>query len=582
MALRNQVFISYSHEDSDWRDAFVTMLAPAVERRCISLWSDANIPVGDSWSTRIDEALETAAAGLLLVTPSFLKSDFVQTVELPRLLNLAMAKGISIWWIPISPGLYTETPLKDVQAAWDPKRPLEGLSKANRNAAIQKICTQIVEDFGFLPKVSAGRRQRLSDELQGRLGGRYDIEDEVAAGRFSILFKARQKNPSRTVGIKLFVASEFDEWATGAFDDAVKEGVNLSSSAFIRIFEHATESPQFLITEFVDAEPMNRYLERYPNGVPLSVVRRILRDLIAAFVELHDRGRVRGELCPSNILIQPSGNARIATVDFSAILSNESIMAGELRIDRESLAYMTPERFLGQPHTQLSDQFSLGLIAMELLGGERMPRVTCPRDLEDKVQIFQHLEDGSGAWSQRSEGFSGLVSRLLRTDPGDRWDSMRTASEILQDIEIAESPQERFQRMARVSYVRLQSGGRDRVFVERFYEGLFAACPDIKQHFENVEMSKQQALLNKAIQLLIDFDPVRGCDQLARLAGTHTRFALTKDHYDRFLEALMHTIEQVATNSPEELEAWRASIAPALEFMRTCQGVAGGAASVSS
>src|SRR5688572_24915689 len=147
MSFRNQVFISYSHEDTAWRDAFVTMLVPAIERRCITLWSDANIPVGESWSKRIGEALETAVAGLLLVTPSLLKSEFVKTVELPRLLNLAMARGISIWWIPVSPSLYTETPLKDVQAAWDPKRPLEGLSKAHRNAAIQKICTQMVEDF---------------------------------------------------------------------------------------------------------------------------------------------------------------------------------------------------------------------------------------------------------------------------------------------------------------------------------------------------------------------------------------------------------------------------------------------------
>ena len=58
-----------------------------------------------------------------------------------------------------------------------------------------------------------------------------------------ILFKARQKNPARTVGIKLFVASEFDEWATSAFDEAVKDGVHLSSSAFIRIFDHATGKP---------------------------------------------------------------------------------------------------------------------------------------------------------------------------------------------------------------------------------------------------------------------------------------------------------------------------------------------------
>jgi len=580
MSFRNQVFISYAHEDARWRDAFVTMLAPAIERRCISLWSDANIPVGESWSNQIDGALETAVAGILLVSPSFLNSDFVKTVELPRLLNLAMAKRISIWWIPVSASLYRETPLKEVQAAWDPERPLEGLPKALRNAAVQKICSDLVEDFGFLPKVSESRRQRLSGELQGRLGSDYEIEDEVAAGRFSILFRARQKNPERTVGVKLFVASEFDEWAIQAFDEAVKEGANLSSSAFIRIIEHKTESPQFLITEFVDAEPLNKYLQRYPGGVPLSIVRRILRDLISAFIELHDRGRVRGELCPSNILIQSSGNARIATVDFSTILSSESAMAGELRIDRESLAYMTPERFLGQPHTTSSDQFSLGLIAMELLGGERMPRVTSPRDLADKSSIFQKLEDGTGAWSQRSEGFSGLVSRMLRRDPGDRWESMHTASAILQDIDIAESPMEKFQRMARGSYVRLQAGGRDRAFFERFYESLFAACPDIKKHFDNVEMAKQQALLNKAIQLLIEFDPARGCGQLARLAGTHTRFALTKDHYDRFLEVLIQTIEHMGAKSPEELEAWRASITPALEFMRTCQGISGGSASV--
>ena len=169
MSLRNQVFISYAREDAHWRDVFVTMLAPAIERGCIDLWSDAKIPVGDNWSRSIDEALSSAAAGLLLVTPAFLASEFVTTVELPRLLNLAMARSIPIWWVPIAPSLYTETPLRDVQAAWTPSRPLEGLSKADRDAAVQQICTQMVEDFGFLPKVSEGRRRRLSSELGATL-----------------------------------------------------------------------------------------------------------------------------------------------------------------------------------------------------------------------------------------------------------------------------------------------------------------------------------------------------------------------------------------------------------------------------
>jgi hemoglobin-like flavoprotein len=262
-------------------------------------------------------------------------------------------------------------------------------------------------------------------------------------------------------------------------------------------------------------------------------------------------------------------------MDFSSILSSESIMAGDLRIDPESLTYMTPERFFGQPHDQLSDQFSLGLLAMELLGGERVPGVTRPRDLEDKQRLFKDFETGLGRWALRSEAFSGLVSRLLRTNPEDRWDSMHDVAGILQDIEIAESPEERCRRIARSSYVKLQSGGRERAFFERFYSGLFASLPETQRHFADVDMSKQHAMLNKAVQLLIDFDPAHGCQELARLSASHAQFALSKAHYDGFLEVFLETIEQSGVKDPAELEAWRSAIAPALAFMRTCQSAPG-------
>jgi serine/threonine protein kinase len=108
-------------------------------------------------------------------------------------------------------------------------------------------------------------------------------------------------------------------------------------------------------------------------------VRRILRDLAVAIEELHARGEVRGELCPSNILIQGNGFARISTADMVTILGDERIGFGDFRVDRESLAYMTPERFYGRRHTALSDQFSLGLIALELLGGSHVLESRAPR-----------------------------------------------------------------------------------------------------------------------------------------------------------------------------------------------------------
>ena len=343
--------------------------------------------------------------------------------------------------------------------------------------------------------------------------------------------------------------------------------------------EHSTETPEFLITEFVHGETLSKFLQRYPRGVPLGLVRRILRNLIAAFEEIHAAGRIRGELCPSNILIQPDGTPRISTVDVSTVLSRESLMAGDFRVDRELLAYMTPEHYFGLPQTQRTDQFSLGLIAVELLSGEKLPRVSCPKDFEEKRGLFARLDSGEGRWAQRSSGFAGLVSRLLRTDPEDRWSSMSDVASFLSQIEIAETEEERAKRTAQSVYLRLQLGNTPREFFERFYENLFAASPGVQALFRRGSMDKQKEMLNRAVELLLKFDPACGCPELRRLAATHGTFQLTKRHYDQFLDVLVRTIEQTGVADATESAAWRAAINPAIEFMRTCQGAADGAQS---
>jgi hypothetical protein len=52
---------------------------------------------------------------------------------------------------------------------------------------------------------------------------------------------------------------------------------------------------------------------------------------------------------------------------------------------------------------------------------------------------------------------------------------MSAIRRVVQDIEIAESEDDRTRRLANASYVRLQSGGKERAFVKRFYANLFAA-----------------------------------------------------------------------------------------------------------
>ena len=572
MPTRNQVFVSYAHDDAKWRDEFTLMFDPAVRRGSISLWSDESIAVGRDWSKTIDKALESACAGLLLVTPHFLKSEFITDIELRRLLNLAKTAGVAIHWVPVSPSLYTETPLGEIQASWDPARPLDQLSVVEQHAAVQKICLQIVEDFGFLPKVMGGRRESLPHDVQSRLGGKYEVGEEIGTGKFSIVYQARQKNPSRTVGLKLFVASEFDDWARMTFVEAVERAAKLTSPAFIKIIEHSMdESPEFLVMEFIQGEPLSKYLLRYPNGAPLGTVKSILLDLARAVEEVHLMGWLRGEMCASDILIEPTASARLSAVDFSTVLNEESQMAGNFLVDRESLAYMTPERFFGDQHTPLSDQYSLGLIAMELLGGDRVPRVGSPCDLEGKRHLFAELESGSGRWARRSPEFAGLVSRLLRTDPHERWPSMHDFRHFLRDIEVAESEDEINRKVAKASYLRLQLGGNERTLFARFYRNLFTVCPDVEERFAAIDMERQYRILNRAIQLLLDFNPAQGSEPLRELATQHTPFALNRRHYAMFLDMLVKTIEESGVNDTSQLAAWRKTLTPAVDFMWSCQ-----------
>ena len=83
-------------------------------------------------------------------------------MELANLLTAAKSRGVSIRWVPISPCLYDLTDLEGFQACWNPEKSLDGLSDAERKAAIRKICSEIVEDFEKkASKVSIGRKEEI-------------------------------------------------------------------------------------------------------------------------------------------------------------------------------------------------------------------------------------------------------------------------------------------------------------------------------------------------------------------------------------------------------------------------------------
>ena len=142
---RKTVFVSYAHKDRRWADELVTFLAPWIRDKRVDLWDDSRIQLGENWQTEIQKAIEGATVAVLLVTKDFLASDFIADYELPVLLDRARKKQVRLAWIAVGHSGVRATELWQFQAVNDPARPLEILSRAQRDKEMVDIAKEIAD-----------------------------------------------------------------------------------------------------------------------------------------------------------------------------------------------------------------------------------------------------------------------------------------------------------------------------------------------------------------------------------------------------------------------------------------------------
>ncbi len=144
---RNKVFFSYSHADKQWLEKIKTALKPLLRSDQLSEWDDQQIEAGDKWREEIKNALASAKVGVLLVSQSFLASEFISSDELPDLLEAAEKNELVLIPVAIEPCTYEYSDLKDYQTLPELSRSLIGLSEVDCKAALVMIAKKIKESF---------------------------------------------------------------------------------------------------------------------------------------------------------------------------------------------------------------------------------------------------------------------------------------------------------------------------------------------------------------------------------------------------------------------------------------------------
>ena len=107
-----EVFYSYSHEDEEYRKKLGKHLAVLRRAGLITDWHDRDIDAGTAWQEEIDRHLLSADIVLLLVSASFIASDYRWGDEIKKALARHKEKKARVIPIILHPCGWLMTPLE--------------------------------------------------------------------------------------------------------------------------------------------------------------------------------------------------------------------------------------------------------------------------------------------------------------------------------------------------------------------------------------------------------------------------------------------------------------------------------------
>ncbi len=203
--------------------------------------------------------------------------------------------------------------------------------------------------------------------------GRYRILGEVGRGAMGIVYKAQDPAIGRTIAIKsirlldLTDGEERERLRERLFREAQSAGI-LSHPGSVTIYDIAEESGMaYIFMEFVNGPPLEKMLrvEQTPDKETLL---SIFRQTAAALDYAHRKGIVHRDIKPANIMIHEDGTAKITDFGVAKIVSQQMTVAGTMM---GTPSYMSPEQVQGADVTGRADQFSLAVVAYEVLTGEK-------------------------------------------------------------------------------------------------------------------------------------------------------------------------------------------------------------------
>lgn len=220
------------------------------------------------------------------------------------------------------------------------------------------------------------------------------------------------------------------EWSTDEeFRARFNREADLASTLWhphiVGVHDRGEEEGQlWLSMDFVDGLDAARLMaDRYPTGMPVDEVVRIVTAVASALDYAHEQGLLHRDVKPANVMLthlDNDGEQRILLTDFG-IARNVNDISGLTKTNFTvgTVAYSAPEQLLGEEIDGRADQYSLAAMVFQLLTGSQLfphsnPAVVISRPLNSQPPA---LADGQPELAK----LDAVLAKSLAKRPDDRY-----------------------------------------------------------------------------------------------------------------------------------------------------------------
>jgi serine/threonine-protein kinase len=269
--------------------------------------------------------------------------------------------------------------------------------------------------------------------------GRYVVSHELGRGGMGIVYEATDPQIGRRLAIKIINFQSFttSEESTALRDRLFREARSagaLSHPGIVVIYDVGEDNQMaYIAMELVDGPSLHQILASGQKLDPTYAL-DILRQAAAALDHAHQCGIVHRDIKPANIMLHQKSQVKIADFGIAKItFEPKYTMTGA---SMGTPDYMSPEQIEAQPTDGRSDQFSLAVVAYELLTG------VTPFHGGSFAAILHRIVAGprpsaSAANPALPAGVDEVLRRAMAQLPAERYS---TCAEFVRALEVSMQP----------------------------------------------------------------------------------------------------------------------------------------------